>query len=446
MRSIYRSVSVLAVGVVLGTMLSLGHGVLADRNADTAALPLEDLRTFTEIFAKIKNDYVEPVTDKALLENAIRGMLAGLDPHSAYLVPEDYRELQAGTSGEFGGLGIEVGMEDGFVKVIAPIDDTPAKRAGVEAGDLIIRLDEAPVKGMSLAEAVKIMRGKPGTDITLTVVREGQEKPLKITITRDVIKITSVKSEMVEPGYAYVRISQFQSRTGESVREQISKLKEASNGQLNGLVLDLRSNPGGVLSAAVSVSDAFLKKGVIVYTEGRLDEAKLKFNAKPTDILDGAPIVVLVDGGSASASEIVAGALQDHKRAIIMGDKTFGKGSVQTILPMENGSALKLTTARYFTPFGTSIQAKGIEPDIKLDRLKLTLDDISGDSSRVKEADLRRHLSNGDEESGSGRPDKDARKPEKDEAEKEPLVRRDYGLYQAINLLKGLHILRAAQS
>lgn len=446
MRSIYRSVSVLAVGVVLGTMLSLGHGVLADRNADTAALPLEDLRTFTEIFAKIKNDYVEPVTDKALLENAIRGMLAGLDPHSAYLVPEDYRELQAGTSGEFGGLGIEVGMEDGFVKVIAPIDDTPAKRAGVEAGDLIIRLDEAPVKGMSLAEAVKIMRGKPGTDITLTVVREGQEKPLKITITRDVIKITSVKSEMVEPGYAYVRISQFQSRTGESVRDQISKLKEASNGQLNGLVLDLRSNPGGVLSAAVSVSDAFLKKGVIVYTEGRLDDAKLKFNAKPTDILDGAPIVVLVDGGSASASEIVAGALQDHKRAIIMGDKTFGKGSVQTILPMENGSALKLTTARYFTPFGTSIQAKGIEPDIKLDRLKLTLDDISGDSSRIKEADLRRHLSNGDEESGSGRPDKDAGKAEKDEAEKEPLVRRDYGLYQAINLLKGLHILRAAQS
>lgn len=446
MRPIYRSVSVLALGVVLGTMLSLGHGVLADRNADTAALPLEDLRTFTEIFAKIKNDYVEPVADKTLLENAIRGMLAGLDPHSAYLVPEDYRELQAGTSGEFGGLGIEVGMEDGFVKVIAPIDDTPAKRAGVEAGDLIIRLDETPVKGMSLAEAVKIMRGKPGTDITLTIVREGEEKPLKITITRDVIKITSVKSEMVEPGYGYLRITQFQSRTGESLRDQVSKLKEASNGQLKGLVLDLRSNPGGVLSAAVSVSDAFLKKGVIVYTEGRLDDAKLKFNAKPTDILDGAPIVVLVDGGSASASEIVAGALQDHKRAIIMGDKTFGKGSVQTILPMENGSALKLTTARYYTPFGTSIQAKGIEPDIKLDRLKITLDDISDNSSRVKEADLARHLTNGDEENGKNKSGADAEKSKKDQAKKEPLVRRDYGLYQAINLLKGLNILRDAQS
>ncbi|MDX1512683.1 MAG: S41 family peptidase [Gammaproteobacteria bacterium] len=445
MRPIYRSVSVLAAGVVLGTMLTLGRGVLAERNSDTAALPLEDLRTFTEIFAKIKNDYVEPVADKTLLENAIRGMLAGLDPHSAYLVPEDYRELQAGTSGEFGGLGIEVGMEDGFVKVIAPIDDTPAKRAGVEAGDLIIRLDETPVKGMSLADAVKIMRGKPGTDITLTIVREGEERPLKITITRDIIKITSVKSDMIEPGYAYVRITQFQSRTGESMRDEISKLKESSDGQLKGLVLDLRSNPGGVLSAAVSVSDAFLKKGVIVYTEGRLDDAKLKFNAKPTDILDGAPIVVLVDGGSASASEIVAGALKDHKRAIIMGDKTFGKGSVQTILPMENGSALKLTTARYFTPSGISIQAKGIEPDIKLDRLKVTLAEGAGDSSRVKEADLARHLI-GDDEAGEGENKKNAGETKKDGAKKEPLARRDYGLYQAINLLKGLNILRAAQS
>lgn len=446
MRSIYRSVSVLAVGIVLGTMLSLGHGVLADRNSDTAALPLEDLRTFTEIFAKIKHDYVEPVTDKTLLENAIRGMLAGLDPHSAYLVPEDYRDLQAGTSGEFGGLGIEVGMEDGFVKVIAPIDDTPAKRAGVEAGDLVIRLDDTPVKGLSLAEAVKIMRGKPGTDITLTIVREGEDKPLKITITRDIIKVTSVKSEMIEPGYGYVRITQFQARTGESMRDQISRLKEAHNGQLNGLVLDLRSNPGGVLSAAVSVSDAFLTKGIIVYTEGRLDDAKLKFNAKPTDILDGAPIVVLVDGGSASASEIVAGALQDHKRAIIMGDKTFGKGSVQTILPMENGSALKLTTARYFTPFGTSIQAKGIEPDIKLDRLKIAMDDISGDSGRVKEADLSRHLINGDEEGGGNQSGKSTGEPKDQQVKNEPLVRRDYGLHQAISLLKGLHILRAARS
>ncbi len=445
MTSTYRSIFVLAVGFVLGAMLTVGHGVFAERHAESAALPLEDLRTFTEIFAKIKNDYVEPVEDKTLLENAIRGMLSGLDPHSAYLIPEDYRELQAGTSGEFGGLGIEVGMEDGFVKVIAPIDDTPAKEAGVEAGDLIIRLDDTPVKGMTLAEAVKIMRGKPGTDITLTVVREGEDKPLKITITRDVIKITSVKSEMVEPGYGYLRITQFQSRTGESVRDQIAQLKKSSGGQLKGLVLDLRSNPGGVLSAAVSVSDAFLKKGIIVYTEGRLDDAKLKFNAKPTDVLDGAPIVVLVDGGSASASEIVAGALQDHKRAIVMGDKTFGKGSVQTILPMENGSALKLTTARYYTPSGKSIQAKGIEPDIKLDRVKISMADVSGEPGRVKESNLARHLENGDgsNESGSRR---DSRSKQSEEAKKQPLAQRDYGLYEAINLLKGLTILRSAQS
>jgi carboxyl-terminal processing protease len=441
MTSIYRSLFVLAVGFVLGTALTVGHGVFADRNMESTSLPLEDLRTFTEIFAKIKNDYVEPVEDKKLLENAIRGMLSGLDPHSAYLIPEDYRELQAGTSGEFGGLGIEVGMEDGFVKVIAPIDDTPAKRAGVEAGDLVIRLDETPVKGMTLAEAVKIMRGKPGTDITLTIVREGEDKPLKITITRDVIKITSVKSEIVEPGYGYLRITQFQSRTGESMREQVAGLKQSNGGRLKGLVLDLRSNPGGVLSAAVSVSDAFLKKGIIVYTEGRLDDAKLKFNAKPTDILEGAPIVVLVDGGSASASEIVAGALQDHKRAIVMGEKTFGKGSVQTILPMENGSALKLTTARYYTPSGKSIQAKGIEPDIKLDRVKISMADGSADTGRVKESNLARHLDNGDESDNKSDPKLSA----SDDSKKPPLAQRDYGLYEAINLLKGLSILRAAQ-
>ncbi len=299
MKSLFRSMPALAFGALLGASLTLGEGVLAGKN-ETETLPLEDLRTFTEIFAKIKNDYVEPIEDKTLLENAIRGMLAGLDPHSAYLVPDDYKELQAGTSGEFGGLGIEVGMEDGFVKVISPIDDTPAQRAGVKAGDLIIRLDDTPVKGMALSDAVKIMRGKPGTDIVLTIVREGKDQPLKISITRDVIRVTSVKSRMLDPGYGYIRISQFQSRTGESLREAISKLEEKANGTLKGLVLDLRNNPGGVLSAAVAVSDAFLTDGIIVYTEGRLEDAKLKFNAKPTDMLDGAPIVVLVNGGSAS--------------------------------------------------------------------------------------------------------------------------------------------------
>jgi carboxyl-terminal processing protease len=439
MRRLIPKLPTLALGLALGLSLSLGQGVFADRDKEEEAIPLEDLRTFTEIFAKIKDDYVEPVSDSQLLESAIRGMVAGLDPHSTYLLPEDYKDLQAGTSGEFGGLGIEVGMENGFVKVIAPIDDTPAQRAGVQAGDLVIRLDDTPIKGMSLSEAVKLMRGKPGTDITLTIIRDNVDKPLDITITRDVIKVTSVKSRTLDPGYAYVRITQFQARTGTAMREAISKLKEENGGALLGLILDLRNNPGGVLSAAVSVSDAFVKKGLIVYTEGRLDDTKVRFSAKPTDILNGAPMVVLVNGGSASASEIVAGALKDHNRAVVMGTKTFGKGSVQTILPMDNGSALKLTTARYFTPAGSSIQAEGITPDIVLDDVKIASVE-KADDDRLREADLSRHLA-------QDKPDEDERagdSKESDNAEG-PLAKKDYALYEALNLLKGLSILKSAQ-
>ena len=433
MKLLTRSITWLVVGVAIGVSLAVGQGVFAERSAE-GTLPLEDLRAFTEVFAKIKNDYVEPIDDEALLENAIHGMLSGLDPHSAYLVPDDFRELQAGTSGEFGGLGIEVGMEDGFVKVIAPIDDTPAQRAGVEAGDLVIRLDDTPVKGMSLAEAVKVMRGEPGTDIVLTIVREGVDRPLRITITRDVIHVTSVRSRPLEPGFGYVRISQFQLRTGESLREEVGKLREeAGDGGLKGLVLDLRNNPGGVLNAAVSVSDAFLDKGIIVYTEGRMDDAKLTFSAKGSDILDGIPLVVLVNTGSASASEIVAGALQDHGRAVIMGEKTFGKGSVQTILPLGNGSALKLTTARYYTPSGTSIQARGIVPDITLDHVRVSQIDIG---QGVKEADLARHL-----ESEGEADDIEAAKQSQRDADEVPLAERDFALFEALNLLKGLSIL-----
>ena len=442
MLALKRHLPYVLLGLALGVLLTTGQRVSADRSSE--GLPLEDLRTFTEIYAKIKNDYVEAVDDKTLIESAIRGMLAGLDPHSSYLVPEDYQDLQAGTSGEFGGLGIEVGMEDGFVKVIAPIDDTPAERAGVKAGDLVVRLDETPVKGMTLADAVKIMRGKPGTDITLTIVREGEDKPLKIVITRDVIKVTSVKSKSYEDGFGYLRVTQFQSRTGENLREAIGKLRDDNGGELKGVVLDLRNNPGGVLSAAVAVSDAFLTSGLIVYTEGRLDDAKLSFSAKPSDILDGAPIVVLVNGGSASASEIVAGALQDHRRAIIMGQKTFGKGSVQTILPMENGSALKLTTARYFTPKGTSIQAQGIVPDIIIDQIRVAaVEDAS--AGRVKEADLAGHLV------GDADEEKDADQTAADEAAakaeaRKGLARDDYELYEALNLLRGLALLRSTTS
>ena len=432
MKPTLKTFSVLSIGLVLGVMLALAQGVFAERNAPSNfSLPVNELRTFTEVFAKIKNDYVEAVDDKTLLENAIRGMLSGLDPHSTYLDPEGYKELQVGTTGRFGGLGIEVGMEDGFIKVISPIDDTPAKKAGMQAGDLIVRLDETPVKGLSLAEAVKIMRGKPGSDILLTVVREGEDKPLKITITRDVIRVKSVKRKMLGEDYGYIRITSFQSKTGENLLEEIDKLQDESKEGLKGLVLDLRNNPGGVLSAAVDVSDAFLTKGLIVYTEGRDTESRLKFSATPSDVLAGNPVVVLVNGGSASASEIVAGALQDHNRAIIMGEKTFGKGSVQTILPMNSNSALKLTTARYYTPSGRSIQAEGIVPHIKLESLRVQK--IENDFKRLKEADLSGHLDNGEKE----------KKKSKKEEEKDPiadLADKDYQLYEALNTLKAITI------
>ena len=434
MNATIRNVLVLALGVMMGIAFTLGGNVLAERsNSAIANLQLDDLRAVAEVFGRIKNDYVEPVDDKTLLDGAIRGMLSGLDPHSSYLDEEQFKELQVGTTGEFGGLGIEVGMEDGFVKVIAPIDDTPAQRAGVKAGDLIIRLDDTPVKGMNLSEAVKVMRGKPGTDITLSIVREGEDKPLKITVTRDIIKVKSVKSRLLEEGFGYLRITNFQSKTAKNMIKAIDALKTKSDGNLKGLVLDLRNNPGGVLNSAVAVSDAFLEKGLIVYTEGRVSDSKLKFKASPEDVLKGAPMVVLVNGGSASASEIVAGALQDHKRAIIMGTETFGKGSVQTILPMNNKTAVKLTTARYYTPSGRSIQAEGIKPDITLENFKLTA--VDGPSvTPVKEADLSNHLDNGDAEKNSA--------TDQEGEAKGSLATSDYALYEALNLLKGLYLLQ----
>lgn len=433
-----QNIVLVLVGVLTGVSLSIGSGVFAERESGsaTAGLPVEELRTFSDVFGRIKNDYVEDVADSELLESAIRGMLAGLDPHSAYLDQEQFKELQVGTSGEFGGLGIEVGMEDGFVKVIAPIDDTPAQRAGIKAGDLIIRLDDTPVKGLTLNDAVKIMRGKPGTVLKLTVVREGAEQPLKIDIKRAIIKVKSVKQRMLEKGFGYVRISQFQSKTAENMVDAIDKLKKEAGGNLRGMVLDLRNNPGGVLNGAVAVSDAFLKKGLIVYTEGRVSDSKLRFNATPDDILDNAPIVVLVNQGSASASEIVSGALQDHKRAIIVGQRTFGKGSVQTILPLSNGTAVKLTTARYYTPSGRSIQAEGIEPDIPLDPVRVSAVESTFDP--IKEADLSGHLMNGDGKKSGGKSGEE----KDDEAEEQSLAQSDYQLYEALNLLKGLAIQR----
>lgn len=461
-----RNILVLTLGVALGVSIAIGHGVWAERTepaASDTSIPLDDLRAFTEVFAKIKSDYVESVEDKTLLEHAISGMLSNLDPHSSYLDTEAYKELQVGTSGEFGGLGIEVTMENGFVKVMSPIDDTPAQKAGIKAGDLIVRLDSTPVKGLALKDAVDLMRGKPGTDIVLTVIREGEEKPLKFTLTRAIIKVKSVKARTLEPGFAYVRITQFQSHTPENLVQAIGDLKRDNDGKIKGLVLDLRNNPGGVLSAAVSVADSFLENGLIVYTEGRVKDSEMKFKATPADVLNGAPIVVLINSGSASASEIVAGALQDQHRAIIMGEKSFGKGSVQTIVPIGNGSALKLTTARYYTPSGRSIQAEGITPDIVLSNIKLAAAETA-EFEPLTEANLSGHLENGKkpviklpevvvpeaEGEGEGKGDdkggtKDGGKNGAADAaatEEAPLVATDYQLYEALNLLKGLQILQ----
>ncbi len=440
-----RNFLILTLGLVMGISISIGHSVLAERDKPAAntSLPLDDLRAFTEVMNKIKSDYVEPVEDKTLLQNAIRGMLSGLDPHSAYLDADSFKDLQVSTTGEFGGLGIEVGMEDGFVKVISPIDDTPAQQAGIHAGDLIIRLDDTPVKGLTLGEAVNRMRGKPGSEIILTVVREGEEKPLKFTVKRAIIKVNSVKGRTLEPGFGYVRISQFQSNTGENMTNFITKLKQENGDKLKGLILDLRNNPGGVLNASVDVADAFLEKGLVVYTDGRLRDSHQKFNAKPVDVMKGAPLIVLINGGSASASEIVAGALQDHKRAILMGSKSFGKGSVQTVVPMDDGAALKITTARYYTPSGRSIQAEGITPDILLENVKIS-DADKPVVDVLKEADLSGHLQNGNKPAeGTGIKPADAKQGAKD-AKKEPekLANTDYQLYEALNLLKGLVIMR----
>lgn len=419
-------------GTLLGLSLAVGHSVYALKDDDQ--IPFKDLQAFTEVFSKVKSDYVEPVDDQKLIEDAIRGMLNGLDPHSAFLNASEFSDLKIGTTGQFGGLGIEVGMENGFVKVISPIDDTPAARAGVKASDLIIKLDDKSVKGMTLNQAVKVMRGKPNTAIDLTIVREGEPKPLVITITREIIRVKSVKNRMLEPGYGYVRITNFQSRTTTDLLKAISDLQKEE--RLKGMVLDLRNNPGGVLNGAVGVSDAFIDNGLIVYTEGRLDDSSHRYLATPGDSLNGAPLVVLVNGGSASASEIVAGAIQDHKRGIILGTKSFGKGSVQTIQELRNGSAVKLTTARYFTPNGRSIQATGIEPDIKLSTLRLSAEDEKARET-YSESDLEGRLSNPNGES-------DVDDEEKDDSE--ALAETDFQLYEALNLLKGLIILNQISS
>lgn len=386
-------------------------------------LPLEEIQTFAEVFERIKRGYVEEVDDRTLLRNAMRGMLSELDPHSAYLDEEEYRSLRESTQGEFGGIGIEVGTENGQLMVITPIDDTPASRAGLMSRDVIVAIDGTPTDSLSLQEAVNLMRGEPGSQLRISVLRAGEESPREFTLTREVIRNESVKHEVLEPGYGYLRISQFQSRTPEQARRSLERM--AREQPLEGLILDLRNNPGGVLQAAVGVADLFLDEGLIVYTEGRLSDTEMSFSASPETPAGDVPLVVLINSGSASAAEIVAGALQDQRRGVVMGTESFGKGSVQQIMPLGNGEGLKLTTALYYTPNGRSIQAQGIEPDVEVVRGRL---EIAEGQRQIREADLDGHLSG-----------QDAMPWERTEMSQR--LREDYQLSEALNLLKALNVV-----
>lgn len=453
-------VALVGSGLILGLMLSLTYSAVAEKMTKQQ-FPIDDLRAFAEVFGKIKSDYVEPVEDKKLISEAISGMLTGLDPHSTYMDADAFKDMQATTQGEFGGLGIEVGMEDGLVKVVSPIEDSPAFAAGIKSGDLIAKLDDTPVKGMSLNDAVKRMRGKPDTPIVLTILRKNEAKPLIITLVRAIIKNKSVKYKMTEPGYAYARVTQFQEHTGEDLAKAIITMHNENKGPFKGFVLDLRNDPGGLLNGAVGVSAAFLPKdALVVYTEGRAADSKMNLTATPENYARGGfandyikdipadlktvPMVVLINAGSASASEIVAGALQDHKRATLIGIRSFGKGSVQTIMPMNNGAAIKLTTARYFTPKGRSIQAKGIDPDY-------IVDDGTDQTYNIHEADLTGHLSNPKDPLAGAAKKPDASSAAKDAAKEkfnekkyaepkgpiEPASKDDLQFAQAMNFLKG---------
>ncbi len=401
-----------------------------DENQTQAKLPLEELQMFAQVFGKIKSDYVEAVDDRKMLLDAINGILAGLDPHSSFLEPDAFREMRIDTEGQFGGVGIEVTLENKKLLVIAPIADTPADRAGIKAGDVIVKIDDQSVLGDSLSEAVKKMRGEIGSKITLTVVREGEDKPLDVEIIREVIQLTSVRTEdLGDPGFAYMRITSFQGGTANALENKIKEYQK-HNEEIRGLILDLRNNPGGVLNSAVDVSDLFLDQGVIVKTHGRLQDSESSYQAGSPDIIEGAPIIVLVNGGSASASEIVAGALQDHKRAIVFGTQTFGKGSVQTITPIGNGSALKITTARYYTPNGRSIQETGVVPDIIAEPTEPTKVIVQ---NGTREIDLAGHLANPTKDNGTEKSSNGAKT-------KIPLLEKDSQLRDALNLLKGIYL------
>jgi carboxyl-terminal processing protease len=403
-----RKTSLILLGAAAGAALTLvttqPRLMLVGASAKAAAADTyRQLNLFGDVFERVRADYVEKPDDSKLIESAINGMLAGLDPHSSYMDPKSFRDMQVQTRGEFGGLGIEVTMEDGLIKVVAPIDDTPAQKAGVLANDLITKLDDEQVQGLTLNQAVEKMRGPVNTKIKLTIMRKGQDKPVEVSITRDVIRVKSVRSRVEGDDVGYIRLSQFNEQTTEGLKKAISDITaKVANDKLKGYILDLRNNPGGLLDQAISVSDAFLEKGEVVSTRGRNAEETQRFNARSGDLTNHKPVIVLVNGGSASASEIVAGALQDHKRATVLGTRSFGKGSVQTIIPLGSGNgALRLTTARYYTPSGRSIQAKGITPDIEV--LQDVPDELKSRTDTKGEASLRGHLTGdpGKEQTGS---------------------------------------------
>jgi len=408
----------------------------AYRSATAAGTDYESIELFTDVLAIVKKSYVEEVDTKKIIYGAINGMLASLDPHSSFMPPDTFKELKLDTKGEFGGLGIEISIKDGLLTVISPIEDTPAYRAGLKPGDQILKIDDKFTKDLTIMDAVKKMRGVKGSKVTLTIMREGFDKPKEFPLTRDIIQVKSVKFKMLDDGYGYVRIAQFQEKTADDLQKALASLNETSKGKLKGLVLDLRNDPGGLLDQAVKVSETFLDEGkLIVYTEGREKDSQMKFNSRKSEKQPNYPVVALINSGSASASEIVAGALQDHKRAVIMGVQSFGKGSVQTIIPLSDNSGLRLTTAKYFTPSGRSIQAKGITPDIVVERIELAATEKK-ESMHLREKDLENHFEN-DKKEQSSEP-KDALPLYKTDEQ----VKNDYQLLRALDLLKGWDILK----
>lgn len=427
----------LLLSLISTTVLAANNNTTVSSVVQQTTVTDDEQLRFNRAEQIIKNYYVTPVTDQKLFENALRGMVSGLDPHSIFLDADDLEDLRSATRGAFAGLGIEISMQDDFIKIITPLDDGPAQKAGIKAGDIIIRIDGEPVKGMKALQAIRKMRGTKGTPVILTVLRKYNAKPLQITVIRDDIKVQSVKSRLLESGYGYLRISNFQTSTNKDAESAVEKMRENSKGKLKGLILDLRNNPGGLLESATAVADSFLtpahmtKNSVIVYTKGRMQGSRLQVKAKPGDVLNNAPLVVLINEGSASGAEIVAGALQDYKRAVILGARSFGKGSVQTVLPLDKTTGVKITTALYYTPSGRSIQARGIEPDVIVEDLKLSsADDETNGSLSLREADLKGHLNNISK--------RNVMKLENETPTDKELALADYQIFTALNLLKGL--------